>query len=199
MTKRAYATEDGVALVVELITHDSWMMEILRTIKCLNLPDAWAAGGFIRNKVWDHLHDYKERTPLQDVDVVYFDKEDTSVETEQKIEKKLGQMAPDVPWSVRNQARMHIRDGDAPYTSTYDALLKWPETATAVGASLSEDGEVIALCPHGVQDLLDLEVRPTPKFLERRHRYEERIKEKGWQIIWPKLKIFRFPASNMTS
>jgi len=29
---------------------------------------------------------------------------------------------PDIRWSARNQARMHIRNGDPPYAGTTDAL-----------------------------------------------------------------------------
>ena len=50
------------------------MMEILTTVEKLQLPDSWICAGFIRSKVWDHLHEKEYRTPLADIDVIYFDK-----------------------------------------------------------------------------------------------------------------------------
>ncbi|HGB3473288.1 TPA: nucleotidyltransferase family protein [Salmonella enterica subsp. diarizonae serovar 61:l,v:z35] len=35
--------------------------------------------------------------------------------------------------SVKNQSRMHLRNDDHPCRSTENALLYWPETATAAG------------------------------------------------------------------
>ncbi|MRE47150.1 hypothetical protein GII66_24395, partial [Escherichia coli] len=48
------------------------------------------------------------------------------------LEDRLRQQLPSLDWSVKNQARMHQRNGDYPYTSTRNALLHWPETATAI-------------------------------------------------------------------
>lgn len=38
----------------------------------LQLPDAWLAAGFVRNRVWDRLHGYPEPIPLADLDVIHF-------------------------------------------------------------------------------------------------------------------------------
>jgi len=37
-------------------------------------------------------------------------------------EKQLFEEYADIPWSVHNQARMHERNGDAPYRNTEDAI-----------------------------------------------------------------------------
>jgi hypothetical protein len=50
----------------------------------LKLPDGYIAAGYIRNRVWDHLHGFTERTPLNDVDVVYFNPHDLSEETDKR-------------------------------------------------------------------------------------------------------------------
>ncbi|MEO1142771.1 MAG: nucleotidyltransferase family protein, partial [Pseudomonadota bacterium] len=102
-------------------------METLQAARGIGLPD-WAIGaGFIRNAVWDHLHGYDKITPLADIDVLYFEPSDLSKERELDIEAILKAILPDRPWSVRNQARMHLRNNDAPYASTEDALRYWLE------------------------------------------------------------------------
>ena len=62
--------------IINLIQNDKWMMDILEQAKKLNLPDWWIGAGFVRSKIWDVLHEYKERTPMSassDIDLIYFD------------------------------------------------------------------------------------------------------------------------------
>lgn len=83
---------------------------------------------------------------------------------------------------------MHGRNGDAPYASATDAMRYWPETATAVAVRRrGSDGCDIA-APFGLDDLLDLVLRPTSRFrVEKRTIYEDRIRTKGWFGTWPLL------------
>jgi hypothetical protein len=179
--------------IVMLIKEDLWMMNILRAVQCLNLPDCWVCAGFIRSKVWDYLHDFNNRTLLQDVDVVYFDKNLCDVNEETNIEKELRDMIPDVPWSVKNQARMHLRNGDSPYTSSTEAISKFTETATAIGVSLDSQNELILTAPCGIDDLINLVVSPTPYIVNNAAKkaeiYENRLKTKKWEQHWHQLKF----------
>ncbi|WP_112180549.1 MULTISPECIES: nucleotidyltransferase family protein [Paraliobacillus] len=168
------------------------MMTILQTAKTLNLPDWWICAGFIRAKIWDTLHEFTVKTNPTDIDVIYFDKENTNEVTEKNLEAALKKLLPNVPWSVKNEARMHLPNDITPYKSSEDAISKFPETATALGVKLDAQGYVILTAPCGIEDVLQLEVRPTTYFKASEKRallYEERIKQKNWQSIWPKLKI----------
>src|SRR5690625_3735663 len=104
--------------LIELIKHDTHIMAILKAVEKLNLNDAWVSAGLIRNKVWDTLHHIT--TPFNDIDVIYFNTSDTSLEKEKQLEAKLGVLLPNQPWSVKNQARMHVKSGFDPFTSSYD-------------------------------------------------------------------------------
>lgn len=182
-------TEDDV---LRLIQSDDWMMEIIRTASTLNLPDWWICAGFIRSKIWDTLHGFRYRTPIPDVDVIYFDKANLAEKHEKELENKLIKMMPAIPWSVKNEARMHIPNQLPPYTSSEDAMSKFPETATALGIKLDDDLGLVLSAPCGIEDVLQLEVRPTPFFNERKELaplYEKRITQKHWKAIWPKLKV----------
>ncbi len=57
---------------------------------------------------------------------------------------------------------MHLRNGDAPYGSSAEALAHWLETPTAVALRLNQGGGLELLAPLGTGDLLGLVVRPTP-------------------------------------
>ena len=181
--------------ICRIIEQDTWMMGILRDVRWLGLPDSWVCAGFVRAKVWDVLHGYEHRSFLPDVDVIYYDNRDVREETEKVLESKLRQMSPKVPWSVKNQARMHIVDDAPPYSSSFDAIANFPETATALAVRLTEADTVELVAPWGVDDLIHLVVRPTPGFdgadAFKSSIYARRVATKGWQTTWPRLTILR--------
>jgi hypothetical protein len=180
-------------IITLLITEDKWMMEILKCAKSLNLPDWWICAGFVRSKIWDTLHGFNERTPIPDIDIIYFDATNIDEVEEKKLEERLKSITPNIPWSVKNEARMHLKSNFPPYTSSVDAISKFPETATALGVKLDEKDHVILTAPWGINDVVNLEVKPTPFFIETKERlaiYENRISKKKWESTWSKLKVY---------
>jgi uncharacterized protein len=178
--------------VIKLIQSDDTMMEIIKAASTLNLPDWWICAGFVRSKIWDSLHSFKERTLIPDVDVIYFDCANIDENDEKVLEKQLRRILPDVPWSVKNQARMHVVNEIPSYTSCEDAISKFPETATALGVKLDTENNLVLTAPCGIEDVLNLEVKPTPFFTETKERaviYEDRIVKKNWKAIWHKTKV----------
>ncbi len=179
--------------IINMISSDKWMMEILRTVRALSLPDWCICAGFVRSRVWDIQHGYKYQTPLPDVDVVYYNRAGKDEFADNQIEKRLDKICSAVPWSVKNQARMHTRNCDSPYLSTVDALAKFPETATAVGVCLDASDHIIVVAPYGIEDLIHLLVQPTPYFVEHSDTkmkiYETRLYEKNWKERWHRLQF----------
>ncbi|MFD0670265.1 nucleotidyltransferase family protein [Cohnella sp. GCM10027633] len=177
--------------IAEWIACDERMMHVLRCVRQLRLPDSCVCAGFIRSKVWDALHGFDAPTALPDVDVVYYDAADTSERTEQEYEIALLAMDGSIPWSVKNQARMHAKSGHSPYVSTADGLAHFPETCTAIGAHIDAKGNVQLIAPYGVEDLVRLIVRPTPYYLspEKIGIYRKRITDKNWREKWHRLTI----------
>ncbi|MBJ8053015.1 MULTISPECIES: nucleotidyltransferase family protein [Bacillus cereus group] len=178
--------------IIRLIEKDKWMMNVLHIAKSLELPDWWICAGFVRSKLWDTLHNYEVRTATPDVDVIYFDPLHKDETYEQSVEKTLTNMDTSIPWSVKNQARMHVVNSMPPYSSSADAISKFPETATALGVTLDEQNKVILTSPCGIEDALSLQVKPTAHFLEteeRIHMYKNRVNKKNWQDKWPNITI----------
>ena len=178
--------------IIELIEQDEWMMEVLATVKTLDLSDWWICSGFVRSKVWDWLHGYNERTPLPDIDVIYYDDKTNSEEVDKRIEGILIEKVPNIPWSVKNQARMHIQNQVQPYITAVDAISKFPETATALEIKLDGQNQLVLAAPHGVEDLINLHVTPTPYFNANKENlkiYKERMEKKKWTQYWPMLSL----------
>ena len=173
-----------------LIARDPQRLRILQQVRGLDLPDCWVAAGFVRSAVWDHLH---QRTPSplpEDIDVIWFDRSQISPARDAELETMLRHRDESLQWSVKNQARMHLRNDDAPYASATEAMRYWPETATAVAVRLDEQDEVEIAAPLGLEDLFGLIVRPAGRFkADKQPIYRERLLGKNWQATWPKLKV----------
>ena len=174
--------------IPKLIGDDKWMMDILRSVRSLQLPDWWIGAGFVRNKIWDVLHE-KKRTPPGDIDVVYFDPHDLTENREMEYQKRLEEIYPTGKWSVTNQARMHTENGDVPYTSSLDAIAHWPETATAIAITLDKMDHVLFQAPHGSNDLIQMVIKPTPAFTKKLEKFRTRLEKKNWTAKWPKVKV----------
>ncbi|MDH4422397.1 nucleotidyltransferase family protein [Bacillus cereus] len=178
--------------IIQMIQNEEWMMNVLQMAKSLELPDWWICAGFVRSKIWDTLHNYEVRTTTPDVDVIYFDSFHKDEAYEQLLEKKLINLDASIPWSVKNQARMHVVNNMPPYSSSVDAISKFPETATALGVTLDEQNNIILTSPCGTEDVLSLQVKSTAHFLEtkeRIHMYNKRVMKKNWHSKWPNITI----------
>ena len=112
-----------VADIVRFIEGHSHIVHLLDAIDTIPLPDCWIGAGLIRNAVWDELHGICSGPTLDaDVDVVYFDSADPRKGRDAAIEARLIERVPETKWSVHNQARMHVRNGDSPYLDLEDAI-----------------------------------------------------------------------------
>jgi len=178
-----------LALVERLFLGDPRRLAILQTARSLDLPDWAIAAGFVRSAVWDHFHDLAAPTAVADVDVVYFDPSNRDPAQDDGAERRLREAMPDVPWEVRNQARMHERNRDRPYRSTEDALSFYLETATSIGVRLERDNRLTVIAPWGVDDLMALQSRPTPRGREKYDDYLARMRAKNWSARWTKLRV----------
>ncbi|MDR2305927.1 MAG: nucleotidyltransferase family protein [Paucimonas sp.] len=172
--------------VRSVIHNDALRWHLLALVQRLRLPDCWIGAGFVRNAVWDHLHGRAASAPGGDVDVLWFDRSRMAPGEDVRLQAQLRAWAPQVVWSVKNQARMHLRNGQAPYVSTADAMRYWPETATAVAVRRTAGDGCEVLAPLGLEDLFDLTLRSTPGKAEV---MAARVRDKDWLARWPGLRV----------
>lgn len=168
------------------IRADAQRLLALRCLASLGLKDAWLAAGFVRNLAWDQLHGHRRPTPLSDIDLIHFDPDQSDAEADARIEARLRQQAGHLRWSVKNQARMHLRNGDTPYRDSCDAMARWPEVETAIGVRLRPGGGLEFRSPFPQYGLLRLRLTPNPRH-PKPHLMAERARAKGWLEHWPAL------------
>ena len=179
------AQDDAVQAIVALVAADPMRMEALHAVRSLALPDWLIAAGFVRNLVWGSL--YGTQTALNDIDVVYFCTDDCSQVRDRRLEQQLHALAPTLPWSVKNQARMHLRHGEPPYRTTLDAMARWPEKQTAIGVRLGDDGSLHL--GHCFDPGLQFNGLITHNPAREVALFRQRVAAKGWLTRWPQLKV----------
>ena len=176
--------------LLQAIQLNTDLMRILTIICNLGLKDSWLAAGSVRNFIWNLLSDKSPFDHETDVDVIFFDP-DISYEETVSLEKKLREDFPQYQWELKNQVYMHQHSPHTvPYTSSRDAMSKYPERCTAIGLRLNEDSTLELFAPYGLEDILKFQVHPTPHFLEYQDRmklYQTRLSKKNWQEKWKNL------------
>ncbi len=173
--------------LVQLLLADHERMKAMECARSLALPDCYIAAGFVRNLVWDHLHHKPQPTPLNDLDIVYFDPNEIDDKAALIYEAQLTAMMPEFNWQVRNQANMHLRNGDKPYQSTLDAMSYWPEKETAVAARLNERNQIECISAFGFESLFEGQITYNPK--RTLTLFQSRVESKNWLITWPQLQV----------
>lgn len=165
---------------------------VLQIIRDLSLPDVWLAAGSVRNFIWNTLSEKPAFDDDTDLDVVFFAPHLSDTDTVQ-LEKQVKQDFPNFRWELKNQTDIHQHSPNTLlYTSTCDAISKYPERCTAIAVRLNQADELELFAPYGLADILDFCVRPTPHFLadaERMQVYHQRLAKKNWQEKWPQLQL----------
>jgi len=181
--------------LIQIVRQQDWLMGALKAVRDLRLPDCYIAAGAVRNSVWNYFHNLPTTSYQQDVDVVYFDSSDINGEREKASEEILKNKLPNLKWEVVNQARGHLFEHGQkvrpPVRSSCESIAYWSETPTCIGVRLEDDDTFTICAPHGLDDLMNLVVKPLPQPYQNMHLYQERIAEKNWDKFWPKLRIVR--------
>ncbi|VTT41459.1 nucleotidyltransferase family protein [Streptococcus porcinus] len=182
-------------VIAKLISQNVELMNLLKLIKGLDLSDSWLCAGTLRNFIWNKLSNRNEILTT-DIDLVFFDPNMTyqeSLALEQSIIRKF----PQYNWDVKNEVYMHYHTpGASAYRSACDAISKFPEKCTAIGARLNDKNQLELFLPYGEADILQFQVNPTPYYtemVEHHKKYNQRQSRKAWSSTWPQLKVNFFP------
>lgn len=171
---------------ISIFEKNETVTEILEIISEQRLPDAWFVAGSVYRNLWNIMCDY----PIEfktDIDVAFYDPNMTYDESE-TLNKKIREAYPQFDWEIKNEFVMHIRNGyeKKRYSSTEDAVSKFPEVATAIGLR-RHHGNIEWLAPYGFNDLRNMIIRPTPTFVGSED-YFIRKRRKKLHDIYPKIK-----------
>src|SRR5271170_4643468 len=134
--------------LTEIVRAAPSLMQVLRTIRMLDLPDWLVMSGAVYQRVLNHLTGRAPDYGVRDYDLGYFDASDISYEAEDVVIRRVA-AAFDEPLKstveVRNQARVHLwfeaHFGEAytPLSSTAEALERFVAPMFAVAVRLEGD------------------------------------------------------------
>lgn len=168
-----------------------WLMQALDHAASLQLSEWCIAAGTVRELVWQHLFQDAVASLPNDVDLVYFH---TGPRNSVQLQQQLSLLMPELNWEVTDQALVHTWHKDAqgrPVQPVYDlnqALASWPETATAVGVYLDQQGEMRVLAPLGLDDLFAGILRHNAAAVDV-SVFQQRLQTKRFLQRWPNLQI----------
>jgi uncharacterized protein len=182
---------DAIAQILKTVPH---VMEILRTIKDLQLPDAWLVSGGIYQTVWNVLTERPYFHGIKDFDVIYFDGADTSYEAEDVIIKKVDAALPYLAklLETRNQARVHLwyqkRFGRPyrPLDCAMDSLTTYASRTHAVAVRMNGNNELVVHAPFGLANLFGMRLVPNYSQMNPETYAEKAVRMKA---SWPELTI----------
>jgi hypothetical protein len=170
------------------------LMQVLRAVRSLELPDWLVFSGAVYQPVFNHLTGRAPDHGIKDYDLAYFDGSDLSYEAEDVVIRRVAGAFEEPLRSmveVRNQARVHLwfeaKFGE-PYTPlccTAEALERFTSATFAIGARLEGDDRLHIEAPFGLEDLFALRLRPNP----RRHTLHFGRTAAAALRRWPELAI----------
>lgn len=170
------------------------LMQVLTTVRALDLPDWRVFSGAVYQAVWNAQTGRPIGYGIKDYDLGYFDP-DPSYDAEDAVIRRVA-AAFQPPLrdlvEVRNQARVHLWFNDRfgepyePLTDTDQALSRFVAPAFAVGIRLEADDRITVAAPFGLDNLFAMTLRPNPN----------RPRAKGWdkavasaRARWPELTV----------
>ncbi|WP_109441715.1 nucleotidyltransferase family protein [Acinetobacter haemolyticus] len=182
---------DYQKLLLNVILNRPELYAILKQLVLIE-PRAYLSAGVLRNTVWAFLHGQTFDLTNSEIDVIYYDEQESNHHLQQRLRQKLEGFFPQQQWDVVNQALVHTwyrkENGEPiqPISSIEHALSLWPETATAIAVRLNSSGELELIAPFGLQDLFELKLLWNSALVNY-GTFKQRVNSKKWLQRWSKL------------
>lgn len=156
-------------MFISILRKNTDLMIILDYIDKLNLPNYYIASGSIFQTVWNYYDGKTLDYAMKDIDVIYYDKNNLTKESEEGLENKVTsyfrKIGINYKFDIHNEARMHLwkkvnenKDIDQ-YENSEDAIDQLIATVQAVGVT-KDNGEIRIYAPYGLSDIFSKTIRP---------------------------------------
>lgn len=183
--------------VIQIIKQNKDLMKVLDYIGELDLPNFYITSGSLYQTIWNYYDGKDLNYHIKDIDVVYYDSNNLSIEDEKSLELKIinhcKKMNINYNFDVHNEARMHLwkkeneyKNIDS-YENSEDAICKWIATVQAIGITKT-NGNIKIYAPYGLSDIFSKTIRPIKSEVNDKDLYNikvESLKERfdGLKIV----------------
>jgi len=180
-------------LLEQVVVLNQPLFDIISKSASIGLQDYYIGAGCVAQSVWNYQMGLELTSGISDIDFVYFDSSDLSVEAENstivKVESVLNPCS--IKLDIKNQARVHLWYKNhfgydiKPYESLENAINTWPTTATSIGIRL-EYNKLKVYAPFGLNDLFGMILRPNKAQITD-EIYVRKVQK--WSAKWPALTV----------
>ena len=188
--------EEQTHILIEIMKQNKELMDILDYVESLKLPNFYIAAGVVFQTVWNYYDKKPLNDGIKDIDVVYYDSKDISVEKDLQYYNEIVNyiISKHLKYEidVSNEARMHLwkknKEGKEiePYSNTEDAISRWIATVHAIGIT-KKNGKIFVYAPYGLSDIFSKTIRPIRHKGNSKELYEQKVK--NWNARFSHLNI----------
>ena len=190
----AFTEQTRLTRLSQILRAAPHVMEILKAVRDLRLPDAWLVSGGIYQTAWNVLTGRPLLHGIKDFDIIYFDGSDLSYEAEDAVIKEVEAALPDLASMIetKNQARVHLwyeqRFGRPyrPLDCSIDSLTTYASRTHAVAARLEGEDRLVLHAPFGLANLFGMRLVPNYSQLNPETYAEKAARMKE---LWPELTV----------
>ncbi len=191
--------QDQSNTFIEIIKQNIDLMKILDYLAQIKLPNFYIAAGSIFQTIWNYYDGKQLNYNIKDIDIIYYDVNNLSKETEKKLESEIIEHFKgenmNYEFDVHNEARMHLwkkenenKDIDH-YKNSEDAISRWIATVHAIGITKEQD-QIKIYAPYGLSDIFSRTIRPIKHKANSKELYEKKIE--SWSKRFENLTIIEW-------
>lgn len=190
---------DQLETLITILEKNNELMDILNYIDSLKLPNYYIAAGSVFQTIWNYYDNNDLNYNIKDIDVIYYDDNDLSVETDIKYYDLINDYCKSKNYTyeidVSNEARMHIWKKEnynidvEPYINSEDAIDKWIATVHAIGIT-KENNDIKVYAPYGLSDIFSRTIRPIKHKYNTKEIYDK--KATNWNSRFDNLNIIEW-------
>lgn len=184
---------------ISILKQNKDLMTILDYIEELNLPNFYIAAGSVFQTIWNYYDNKPLNYKIKDIDIIYYDTNNTSKETEKELEDKIiehfSKLNINYEFDVHNEARMHLWKKENEnknidqYKNSEDAIDQWIATVHAIGIT-KKDNCIQVYAPYGLSDIFSKTIRPIKHKNNSEELYNKKVK--SWQQRFNNLTIIEW-------
>ncbi len=188
---------EQVEKAVEILKMNTDLMKILDYISELKLPNSYIAAGSVFQTIWNYYDNKPLNYGIKDIDIVYYDKDNTSKDSEHDLENKIIDHFKelDYEFDVHNEARMHLwkkeneNQNIDSFKNSEDAIDQWIATVHAIGIT-KENNEIKIYAPYGLSDIFSKTIRPIKHKNNSKELYNKKVE--SWSKRFDNLNIIEW-------
>ena len=190
---------DQLETLKTILEKNNELMDVLNYIDSLKLPNYYIAAGSVFQTVWNYYANIDLNYNIKDIDIIYYDNSDLSVEADIKYYQLIDEYCKSKGYKyeidVSNEARMHLWKKEKynidvePYINSEDAIDKWIATVHAIGIT-KKDNNIKIYAPYGLSDIFSKTIRPIKHKYNTKEIYDK--KANSWNERFNDLNIIEW-------